>query len=260
MHILQVQFVQDHCLISVLNALTLLADFICWGSKFHIWLPLYVNDFRPYLCDLNFWQNQYIDLQCDHSPIPICDHIFQSQTPYISHITTTPSRITLNLPECCLTMSGKTKRKKAKNCHCLTKLMWSRSLRSLGVQRLLAEQFGVGKTQIQQTIKRKAEYMTAYEENTHSSRKRLCTRLNIWEKTGTAATRRLISVDYSTKRHSQWWRWGRWSWYLRFLPDNRLLHRSTLGEAAVHVLYPTWHSWHQYVIIWRPFTEGSHEN
>ena len=29
MHILQVQFVQDHCLISVLNALTLLADFIC---------------------------------------------------------------------------------------------------------------------------------------------------------------------------------------------------------------------------------------
>ena len=45
-------------------------------------------------------------------------------------------------------------------------------------QILLAEQFGVGKTQIQQTIKRKAEYMTAYEENTHSSRKRLCTRLN----------------------------------------------------------------------------------
>ena len=29
MHTLQVQFVQDHCLISVLNALTLLADFIC---------------------------------------------------------------------------------------------------------------------------------------------------------------------------------------------------------------------------------------
>ena len=29
MHILQVQFVHDHCLISVLNALKLLADFIC---------------------------------------------------------------------------------------------------------------------------------------------------------------------------------------------------------------------------------------
>ena len=47
-------------------------------------------------------------------------------------------------------------------------------------QRLLAEQFGVGKTQIQQTIKRKAEYMTAYEENTHSSRKRLCTHFKQW--------------------------------------------------------------------------------
>ena len=45
-------------------------------------------------------------------------------------------------------------------------------------QRLLAEQFGVGKTQIQQTIRRKAEYMTAFEDNTASSQKRLCTRLN----------------------------------------------------------------------------------
>ena len=45
-------------------------------------------------------------------------------------------------------------------------------------QRLLAEKFGVGKTQIQQTIKRKAEYMTAFEDNTASSRKRLCTRLS----------------------------------------------------------------------------------
>ena len=43
--------------------------------------------------------------------------------------------------------------------------------------RRLADEYGVGKTQIQQTIKRKAEYMTAYEDNACSSRKRLCTRL-----------------------------------------------------------------------------------
>ena len=41
-------------------------------------------------------------------------------------------------------------------------------------QRLLAEQFGVGKIQIQLTIKR----MTAFEDNTASSQKRLCTCLN----------------------------------------------------------------------------------
>ena len=38
--------------------------------------------------------NSKIVLQCDHSPIPICDHRFESQTPYISHITTTPSKNT----------------------------------------------------------------------------------------------------------------------------------------------------------------------
>ncbi len=37
--------------------------------------------------------------------------------------------------------------------------------------RRLADEYGVGKTQIQQTIKRKAEYMTAYEDNACSSRK-----------------------------------------------------------------------------------------
>ena len=39
------------------------------------------------------------------------------------------------------------------------------------------DEYGVGRTQIQQTIKRKVEYMTAYEDNSHSCRKRLCTRL-----------------------------------------------------------------------------------
>jgi len=42
--------------------------------------------------------------------------------------------------------------------------------------RVLAEAYKCGKTQIQQTVKRKAEYMSAWEDNTHSSRKRLCTR------------------------------------------------------------------------------------
>ena len=32
-------------------------------------------------------------------------------------------------------------------------------------QRLLAEKYGVGKTQIQTTLKRKAEYLTAFEDN-----------------------------------------------------------------------------------------------
>ena len=31
--------------------------------------------------------------------------------------------------------------------------------------RLLAEKYGVGKTQIQTTLKRKAEYLTAFEDN-----------------------------------------------------------------------------------------------
>ena len=51
-----------------------------------------------------------------------------------------------------------------------------------------AETFGVGKTQIQLTIKRKEEYKAEYEENMGSSRKRLCTRLmsddlehSVWE-------------------------------------------------------------------------------
>ena len=43
--------------------------------------------------------------------------------------------------------------------------------------RRLADEYGVGRTQIQQTIKRKAEYMTAYEDNSLSCRKSLCTRL-----------------------------------------------------------------------------------
>ncbi len=37
--------------------------------------------------------------------------------------------------------------------------------------RRLADEYGVGKTQIQQTIKRTAEYMTAYEDNACSSHK-----------------------------------------------------------------------------------------
>ena len=41
----------------------------------------------------------------------------------------------------------------------------------------MADEYGVGRTQIQQTLKRKAEYMTAYEDNASSCCKRLCTRL-----------------------------------------------------------------------------------
>ena len=41
-------------------------------------------------------------------------------------------------------------------------------------RRLLAERFDVGKTQIQKTIKLKAGYMTAFEDNTASSSKRTC--------------------------------------------------------------------------------------
>ena len=43
-------------------------------------------------------------------------------------------------------------------------------------QQLLAEPFGVGKDQIQQTINCNGEYMTAYEENTVSSYKQVGTR------------------------------------------------------------------------------------
>ena len=41
-------------------------------------------------------------------------------------------------------------------------------------QRKLAAQFGIGKTQVQSILKRKAEYMTAYEDNDKENRKRLC--------------------------------------------------------------------------------------
>ena len=41
-------------------------------------------------------------------------------------------------------------------------------------QRALAEIFKVGKTQVQQILKRKAEYMTAFEENSPSEKKRIC--------------------------------------------------------------------------------------
>ena len=39
-------------------------------------------------------------------------------------------------------------------------------------QRDLAKQFGIGKTQVQTILKRKAEFMEAYEENGNSDRKR----------------------------------------------------------------------------------------
>lgn len=42
--------------------------------------------------------------------------------------------------------------------------------------RQLAEKFAVGRTQVQTILKRKAELMTAYEENGNSSRKRACYR------------------------------------------------------------------------------------
>jgi len=50
---------------------------------------------------------------------------------------------------------------------------------------LLAEQFGVNKTQIQQTIKHKVEYMMTFEDNTASSHKRPCICLNGDELEGT---------------------------------------------------------------------------
>ena len=37
-------------------------------------------------------------------------------------------------------------------------------------QRSLAAEFGIGKTQVQSILKRKAEYMTAYEENNPTER------------------------------------------------------------------------------------------
>ena len=41
-------------------------------------------------------------------------------------------------------------------------------------QRALAEIFKVGKTQVQQILERKAEYMTSFEENFPSEKKRIC--------------------------------------------------------------------------------------
>ena len=43
-------------------------------------------------------------------------------------------------------------------------------------QRQLADQFGIGKTQVQSILKCKAELLEAYEENGNSARKHLCYR------------------------------------------------------------------------------------
>ncbi len=43
-------------------------------------------------------------------------------------------------------------------------------------QRTLAQMFGVGKTQVQTTLKRKREILQEWEDNTNSQRKRLCSR------------------------------------------------------------------------------------
>ena len=51
-------------------------------------------------------------------------------------------------------------------------------VKSCKSQQFLAEQFGVNKTRIQQTIKHKAEYMTAFEENASSTCKCIYTCLN----------------------------------------------------------------------------------
>ena len=42
-------------------------------------------------------------------------------------------------------------------------------------QRQLADQFNVGKSQVQRILKRKAEFMEAFEENQRSDKKRRCT-------------------------------------------------------------------------------------
>ena len=50
--------------------------------------PLFYSpDFSP-----SYALNREIVLHSNHSPIPICDHRFQIQTPYIFHIKTTLSR------------------------------------------------------------------------------------------------------------------------------------------------------------------------
>ena len=43
-------------------------------------------------------------------------------------------------------------------------------------QRKLADKFGIGKTQVQTILKRKAEILDGYEENKGNGRKRLCYR------------------------------------------------------------------------------------
>ena len=45
-------------------------------------------------------------------------------------------------------------------------------------QRQLPDQFNVGKSQVQRILKRKAEFMEAFEENQPSDKKRLCTGAN----------------------------------------------------------------------------------
>ena len=66
-----------------------------------------------------------------HTPAIICRRSLLCIISYNAYkYQTVCCVISLNLPECCLTMSGKTK-ENAKICRCLTKLMLSRSLRSL---------------------------------------------------------------------------------------------------------------------------------
>ena len=55
-------------------------------------------------------------------------------------------------------------------------------------QRRLAEEFKVSKSQVQRTLKRKAEVMAAYEENANSDKKRPC---------GTASQQRVDDIIWA---------------------------------------------------------------
>ena len=95
-----------------------------------------------------------------HAPAIICRRSMLCIISYNAYkYQTVCCVISLNLPECCLTMSGKTKEKR-KELSLSDKVNVIKEFEKSGKgQILLAEQFGVGKTQIQQTIKWKAEYI-----------------------------------------------------------------------------------------------------
>ncbi len=53
-HILQTHFGPCHFLIWFLNSANVIEFFISFGRSFHIFAPLYQNEFKPYITVLHF--------------------------------------------------------------------------------------------------------------------------------------------------------------------------------------------------------------